>query len=167
MHIVITPEGKDKKHHKIITEATEFFLIKLIGKRKIKNVKQVNIKLLNSIDYGETRGDCREFHYQDGTLDIFFKLLAKDTLPDIISTLAHEAVHAKQAVLKDLVIEDNIWNWQGTEMKFQKKWYDFTAEQQYAKLPWEKEAYDLEMKLAKSFFSKYYKEHSEVPKQNK
>lgn len=167
MDVEILPKGKDKKHHKIIKEAAIFFLTSLLGARKIKKIKQVKIKLLDSIDYGETRGDCQESHYEDGTFDIFFKLLSKENLPDMLSTLAHEAVHAKQAVKGELIIEDQIWDWKGKKMKFQPEWYGFTTAQQYVKLPWEKDAYDLEMKLAKKFFVKYYKDNSEVPKHTK
>jgi hypothetical protein len=157
MDIIILPKGKDKKHHHIIREATRFFVNKLMGKRDQKKIKSISIKLADSIDYGSSRGDCREYNYTDGTFDIFFKVLATEPLPDIISTLAHETVHAKQAVKGELVIEDDIWNWKGKKMKFKDAWYDeFTFQEQYDKLPWEKEAYSMEMGLAISFCRHYY-----------
>lgn len=157
MDILILPKGKDKKHHKILKAATLHFINKLIGKRAAKKIKSVTIKLATSIDYGTTRGDCRETVHHDGTFDIFFKVDATEPLPDMISTLAHEVVHAKQAVKGELTIDGEFWTWKGKKMLYKDAWYnDFTSEQQHDRLPWETEAYDREMALAKGFFVKYF-----------
>lgn len=138
--------------------AIVFFLQELLGKRELKKVKDVNIKLMNSIDYGETVGECREVHNKDGTWSIFFKLLAKETFPELISTLAHECIHAKQTIKAELETNDDytIWTWKKKPMKFKKEWYTFTRAQQNDNLPWEKEANENEGKLAKKFFNKYF-----------
>lgn len=157
MEIIILPKGKDKKHHKILRQATEFYVKKLMGKKDIRKIKTINIRLLDSIAYGTLQGDCRETVGTDGTFDIFFRLRSSDPLPEMLSTLAHETVHAKQAVKGELTIEADIWNWKGKKMVYKDAWYsDFTSEQQYDRLPWEKEAYDLEKSLACSYFVNYF-----------
>lgn len=157
MQITILPKGKDKKHHAVIKQATCFFLNKLMGKRKQKKIKSITIRLADSIDYGASRGDCREVIAKDGSFDIYFKVLATDPLPEMISTLAHEAVHAKQSVTGELVIDGDDWIWKGRRRAYNEKWYNgFTYKEQYAKLPWETEAYDKEMELARSFFWQHY-----------
>lgn len=157
MEIIILPKGKDKKHQKILRDATEHFVRKLIGKRGEHKIKTINIRLIDKLNYGTYKGDCRETVRKDGTFDIFLRLCSTDPLPAMISTLAHEMVHAKQAVKGELVIEGDIWNWKGKKMIYKEAWYnDFTSDQQHDRLPWEKEAYDQEMSLARGYFVKYF-----------
>jgi hypothetical protein len=161
MNITILPKGKDRKHHKIYKTAIQYFLNKLLAKRYQKRINSIVVKLVDSLDYGSSRGECREQITTDGKFDIIFKIVATDDLPQIISTLAHETVHLKQTVKFELVIFDingeQYWIWKGKKRKFKKEWYDvFTSKDQYAKLPWEKEAYDSEMELARSFFWNHY-----------
>lgn len=157
MNITILPKGKEKKHHAIIKDAVCFFINKLISKKDQKKINNIFIRLADSVNYGTEQGNCREFSYTDGTFDIFVKVLAKDPLPDMISTLAHEMVHAKQAVTGELICTEDFWVWHGKRLKYKHEWYNvFTSEEQYDKLPWETEAYDLESELARSFFWKYF-----------
>lgn len=158
MKINVFPKRKERKHHDIIKEATEFYVNKLIGKRAAKKINLITIKLATSIDYGTLRGVCREIIHKDGSMDILIKLDVTDTFPQIISTLAHEMIHAKQSVTEELVIEGDIWKWKGKKMKYKDSWYnDYTKEQQCARLPWESEAYSKESALARSFFTHYFK----------
>lgn len=161
MKVDIIPKGKDKRHHKLYAAAFQYFLDKLMAKRYQDRINYVSIKLVDSLDYGNSHGECKESIRNDGTFDVYIKLVSTVPLPDIISTLAHETVHLKQAVKHELLVfkknNTEYWVWKGKKMKYSANWYEvFTHEQQCAKLPWEKEAYDLEMELARSFFWKHY-----------
>lgn len=157
MEIHILPKGKDRKHHVLIKDATLFFINKLMSKRHSKKIRKITIRLFDSIDYGMSRGDCREVTYQDGTFDISLKVLSTETFPDMLSTLAHETIHAKQVVTGEFSYEGDIWTWKGKKMRRKDAWYkDFTPEQQRDRLPWETEAYGREKELAKSYFVNYY-----------
>ena len=60
---------------------------------------------------------------------------------DILQTLAHEMVHARQyasGTLKELVSVEDTVNWQGTRYKVD------NYEKNYSKDPWEVEAYAME-----------------------
>lgn len=157
MEIIILPKGKDKKHHKILKDAIYFLTDVLISKRDAKKIKSINIKLATSIDYGTSRGDCRQEAHIDGSFDLHLKLDTTYCLPDMIATLAHEMVHIKQVVKGELVHDGDIWIWKDKKMIYKDAWYnDFTIAQQRDRLPWEDEAYGREKILAKKFFIHYF-----------
>ena len=66
------------------------------------------------------------------------------TLRELISTICHEMVHVKQYWKKEM---DGTGNY---------RWKDevISADTLYSKLPWEKEAYDLQYKLADAIWEK-------------
>lgn len=157
MNIIILPKDKEKKNHKIIKDASIFFLNKTLGKRKQKLIKTIYIKLVDSLDYGESVGEAKEVVDADGKFDFYLKLVSKTDFPNMIQILAHEFVHIKQTVKKELVVEGDYWYWMDEpKRKFKDKWYSFTIAQQCDKLPWEREAYGKQIELAREFFWVYY-----------
>jgi len=158
MNIIIIPKYKEKKHHKLIKEACVFFAEKLLKKKDLDKIDTIYIRLAGSIDYGESRGDCKDLVYPDGKLDFIIRLDASTPLPDMISTLAHEMVHAKQSVVGELEDNGKWWVWKGKKMKWKKSWYTLSSAKQSAILPWEKEAYEREVPLATEFFRNYLKD---------
>lgn len=133
--------------------AAVFFYRKLFNSLQRKKIKTITIKLLEHIEGGE----CLDFFDLNTNLySINIKIERKAAIVDIISTLAHEFIHAHQIVRGDLSnckVDD--WIFKGINYGLAP--YDhLTDDEVYDKLPWETEAYDKESSLAKSFFNYYF-----------
>lgn len=73
---------------------------------------------------------------------------------EVVSTIAHELIHAKQYITNDLRVDDDSnWFWKG-------KLYGknpYTGDDEVdSQLPWEYHAYGNDVKLAKKFTANYY-----------
>jgi hypothetical protein len=159
MLIKIIPTKKDKKHHPLYIEACTFFINKLMSKKYRNKIGKIQIKLVDSLDYGKSLGNCTEAVWPDGTMDFYIKI-ANEPITRMVSTMAHEMVHVKQSIKKELIVDGKYWVWKGKRIKYKESWYEtFTSSKEYDKLPWEIEAHDLEMTLARSFFYKHFSDN--------
>lgn len=83
-------------------------------------------------------GYCEKIDSNEYVIEIH----SRGTLYDFVSFLAHECIHMKQYVEKELVHTSTQDLWKG---------YDFT-DTEYTAQPWEVEAWNSQHNLAKDFF---------------
>lgn len=140
--IVKTRKFNNRYLSKIIREATKFYLQNLIPEKKLKRLNVV--VNLTANDFAD--GSC--CYLNSNTFEI--ELGAHVSLTHKLLTLAHECVHVKQYVtkqLKTLYIGNNAVDiWQG------KRYRNINYDDQ----PWEKEALDQEEELLYNFISDCY-----------
>lgn len=104
--------------------------------RKTFNTKNVGI-IVRSFHDPKTKGDCLDL--KDGKQLIRLSIRLKDE-DDLLTTLAHELIHADQMQRGDLKINGNgtvVWKGVEYEAVSPKNNYD-----KYRNFPWEKEARD-------------------------
>jgi len=89
------------------------------------------------------KGKCGYCDIDDGHITVFIN--PKMTKKEIVATLFHELVHARQIVRKELVPQD------GLPSKWMGRIFRDHFEMPYEELPWEKEAYHLEDQMMRSF----------------
>jgi hypothetical protein len=110
----------------------------------------INIRVPKKKGYidGVVGGYCSSdrFDHEDGgrywSIDID---LANVTRTEMIQNLAHEMVHAKQYLKKELNMENRKWKGRVYKSKENDPWD--------MKLPWEKEAYKVEKVLYKNYIN--------------
>jgi hypothetical protein len=149
----VTVEGyrsHNKKLSKTLYEAARFFGEYLLGKRMDKYIS-IEIKLTKGMKKKEgAYGFC---HIIDDNLNkprefcIELDASVKHSFVQIVTWLAHEMVHLKQFVRKEL------WDYETGQVQWKKRKYS-TVE--YEDQPWEKEAYRLEDELYEEFAEYYY-----------
>ncbi len=100
-------------------------------------------------------GECRYSDLADGILSIKIKCTWKCNFIDNLAVLIHESIHAAQYITHvNKISDDGEFFWCGKSHGYIN--YDkMSNEYQYKKLPWEKEAYDLENNMMENFM-KYY-----------
>ena len=146
-------QGSGEKHNlSTFKLAVDFYFKKLFTTLQIQKINKVRIYIKTmEKDYGE----CFDHKNPDGTYDITINIHKNEPFHDIIATLAHELIHVKQVILGFLKYKSSEWYWKGKS--YGPTPYKGLSElQQSSKLPWEKEAYDKERTLAKSFFNWLY-----------
>lgn len=100
------------------------------------------------IDFSEEfNGNCG-FCDIDEEDNIIVSINPRMTIKEIVATLFHELVHAKQYIKGELVNRD------GKPSKWRGKIFQNHFSIPYIDLPWEKEAYLLEEKMMDIFYSK-------------
>ena len=135
----------------LVKQGAEFYGEVLLGKRMAKNI-YLDIKLTNDLKKKEKAyGYC---HIIDDSLSrprefmIEIDASMKHSFEQILTWLAHEMVHLKQFVRKELCDYENL--------RVQWKSKTYANELTYDDQPWEKEAYRLEDKLYEEFAEWYY-----------
>ena len=128
-----------------VGDAVSFYGEVLLGKRMANNV-DVFVKLSKDLKKKEEAyGYC---HITDDSLsrprEFMIELDAsmKHSFDDILTWLAHEMVHLKQFVRKEL------WDYESGRVQWKSRSY---GKVHYDDQPWEKEAYRLEDKLYDEF----------------
>lgn len=155
MIITIKQSIGEKYNHELIKKASNYFINKLFSKTHQKKINKIIISITPR-SLNKDRGGCSEV-IRNGKYDVDITIHRGQAITDIISTLAHELVHLEQTVKKRLVVENDIWFWKGVIYKFSESEYKhLTYDKMYNTLPWEKEAYDMETPLAKSFFNNHF-----------
>lgn len=156
MQIKVKQRGESRSNHPIFFQAIEFFGRKLIPVKYRDNL-QITLIMSKPTRMIEDMGNHCMYNQFDHQLAI------DKSLPfhDIISTIAHEMVHLKQSVLGQLetkrVGKINIeWFWKGKSYGINP--YRGLDPFQHYTLPWEKEAYDKEPKLAREFAMELFKD---------
>ena len=136
--------------HQAVGNAVMFYGEVLLGKRMAKNV-YVLVKLTKDLKKKEEAyGLC---HITDDSLsrprEFMIELDAsmKHKFEDILTWLAHETVHLKQFVRKEL------WDYESGRVQWKSRSY---GRVKYDDQPWEKEAYRLEGELYEMFEEWYY-----------
>jgi len=136
--------------YKAIGNAVEFYGEVLLGKRMAKNV-HVSVKLTKNLKKKEKAyGFC---HIIDDSLsrprEFMIELDAsmKHSFDQILTWLAHEMVHLKQFVRKEL------WDYESGRVQWKSRTF---SRMRYDDQPWEKEAYRLESELYEMFEEWYY-----------
>ena len=133
-----------------VGDAVSFYGEVLLGKRMANNV-DVFVKLSKDLKKKEKAyGLC---HITDDSLsrprEFMIELDAsmKYSFDQILTWLAHEMVHLKQFVRKEL------WDYESGRVQWKSRSY---GKVHYDDQPWEKEAYRLEEKLYEEFAEWYY-----------
>jgi hypothetical protein len=123
-----------------IKSATQCFADNLISKQLQRHIS-IQIKLVGNAD---NYGEVEVTDYNSKGLPRDFTLYINKTLPEKekIRTIAHELVHVKQYLYKELNEQMTLWRGQKVSEDDYGNYYDY---------PWEKEAYELEDKLYDSF----------------
>ena len=145
-----------RKHNKELFGALENAAFEyaeiLLGKRMAKHI-QLEIKLTKDLKKKEKAfGYC---HISDDNLNrprefmIELDASMKHTFIDILTWLAHEMVHLKQFVRKEL------YDYESGRVQWKSRCY---GKIRYSDMPWEKEAYRLENELYEMFAEWYYEE---------
>ena len=152
--MIIEVEGYRSQNldlYRAIGNAVTFYGEKLLGKRMANNV-YVLIKLTKNLKGKEQAyGFC---HITDDDLNrprefmIELDTSMKHSFNQILTWLAHEMVHLKQFVRKEL------WDYETGSVQWKSKRY--VRSPGYDDQPWEKEAYRLEEKLYEQFAEWYY-----------
>lgn len=124
--------GGPAKEREIAEAVARWCIKKLLPRVRTLNIK---IKIAKCDAYGYA-------HYTDDHKTFEIEIKKGMKLYDLISTVCHEMVHAKQYYRKELT---HI----GPELAWKKKLYSDTK---YADQPWEKEAFKLEEELALECF---------------
>ena len=145
-----------RKHNKAlyleVGNAALYYGEVLLGKRMAKNI-YLDIKLTKDLKKKEgAYGYC---HIVDDSLsrprEFMIELDAsmKYSFNQILTWLAHEMVHLKQFVRKEL------WDYESGRVQWKTRSY---GRVHYDDQPWEKEAYRLEGELYEMFEEEYYEE---------
>ena len=154
--MILSIEGY-RKHNKALYQALGngalFYGEVLLGKRMANNV-EVFVKLSKDLKKKEQAyGFC---HITDDSLsrprEFMIELDASMRHPfsQILTWLAHEMVHLKQFVRKEL------WDYESGRVQWKSRAY--SKKVHYEDQPWEKEAYRLEGELYEMFEEWYYEE---------
>ncbi len=151
--MIVEVEGYRKQNlalYRAIGNAVTFYGETLLGKRMANNV-HVLVKLTKNLKKKEQAyGFC---HITDDSLsrprEFMIELDAsmKYSFDQILTWLAHEMVHLKQFVRKEL------WDYETGQVQWKSRTFSRTR---YDDQPWEKEAYRLEVELYEMFEEWYY-----------
>ena len=142
----------NKELHRAIGSAALFYSEVLLGSRMVKNI-YLDIKLTKGLKQKEKAyGYC---HIVDDNIskprEFMVELDAsmKYSFDQILTWLAHEMVHLKQFVRKEL------YDYESGRVQWKSRCY---GKIRYSDMPWEKEAYRLENELYEMFAEWYYEE---------
>ena len=137
--------------YRAVENAVEFYGEVLLGKRMAKSV-HVFVKLTKNLKKKEKAyGFC---HIIDDSLsrprefNIELDASMRHPFSQILTWLAHEMVHLKQFVRKEL------WDYESGRVQWKSRAY--SKKVHYDDQPWEKEAYRLEGELYEMFEEEYY-----------
>ena len=137
--------------YQAVGEAVTFYGEVLLGKRMAKNVEVFVILSKDLKKKEQAYGFC---HITDDSLsrprEFMIELDASMRHPfsQILTWLAHEMVHLKQFVRKEL------WDYESGRVQWKSRAY--SKKVHYEDQPWEKEAYRLEGELYEMFEEWYY-----------
>ena len=126
---IITVTGGNKFQREIAEKTINFMIDKLLPRFRTLEI-EVILKKMNddAVGYCMMQDTNREFEIE----------CSRDlTLKDLVTTICHEMVHVKQYARKEM--SDNGFTWKKKQINEKTPYFD---------LPWEKEAYKMQDKLA-------------------
>lgn len=136
-----------RHHAAVIKNAAHFYIKTLIPRiRKLR----LKIEIIDGLACSEqSHGDCWQCGHTKNGFDYIVRIDRDDSIYHMLSILAHECVHIKQYLRRELVLyvrDTGCARWKGI----------FCEEYDYYSAPWELEADALENKLYTRFIE-YYK----------
>jgi hypothetical protein len=132
MHCV-TVTGGNKTQRDLVEDACYFFIKHLMPKCRKMEI-EIHLKKMT----GDAVGYCL---MTDTIRDYEIEIDKSLSIKNLILTLAHEMVHVKQYYNREMVAVG--WRWKNAMVK---------NDTPYFELPWEKEAYKMQAKVAKAFW---------------
>lgn len=135
-----------------ISEAAEFFIKKLIPENVRKDM-DVYIEIVDGISYGFEDSDGRQIMgsaaCENENYELprdFYIALKRGDQAEMLITLAHELVHVKQSAMEEMTkfIHNGI-------MYCRYMGYSYPVDSIFDDMPWEQEAYALEMVLVSAW----------------
>ena len=141
--IKIKGARSNRRLYALIKNAALFYLKTLCP--RIRNM-QLQIEIVDDLSETErVHGDCCQCGVNDPDTDYVIRLNRNESYHFMLTILAHEMVHLKQYVRRELVIYsgDSLGaRWKGV----------YCSEYDYGSAPWEKEADERELELYMAFF---------------
>jgi len=155
MHVTV--KGTNKNFRDLLMEASKFFADLLMDPRMVRNL---NIEI--EVGRLDVDGECVD---EEGTRNPrwFTINLKKQSIEEMIKTLAHEMVHVKQHAKNELQTGCVIAARGGLIIRSKWKgvlWKPKRKEDEYYDSPWELEAYSKEISLFYKFATRYDKTKS-------
>ena len=136
----------------IYSNAINFFLDSLLTDVETKTINAIDVK------FNSTLKDDGECEYKSTKLII--KIKSGMDFISTIKTIAHECVHAKQYITKELRY-NKFGEWVWKNRSFGRNPYkSLTEDEIYTKLPWEREAACKEVELFMEFIANYLDSNS-------
>lgn len=134
---------RDRRLYNLVKNAAYFYLKTLCPRiRKICIV----IQLIDNLSESErVHGDCCQCGVDEPDIDYIVRLNKSESYHLMLTILAHEMVHLKQYVRRELVLysgDNEGARWKGI----------YCSEYEYDSAPWEKEADERELELYMAFF---------------
>lgn len=126
---IITVTGGKKFQREIVEKTVNFMIDELLPRFRTLEIEVVLKKMTgDAVGYCLMQDTNREFEIE----------CSKDlSLKDLVTTICHEMVHVKQYARKEMT--DIGFNWKKKQINDKTPYFD---------LPWEKEAYKMQDKLA-------------------
>src|SRR5229473_7446120 len=146
MQYKLHQRNSDKNNTALYKHAIEFFTSELFTKKQQEKLElSIIIRNIKNNRNNNTYGTCEQ------VTNYNYKIEINKNLPfhEIIATIGHEMVHAKQGISGKLLYKKYGFIWLG-------KMYKNLDE--YKSFPWELEAKELEIILAKKFMALISKE---------
>lgn len=134
---------KNRRLQHLVKNATYFYLKTLCPRiRKIN----IEVQIVDNLSQTErVHGDCCQCGVDDPDIDYIIRLNLNESYHFMLTILAHEMVHLKQYVRRELILYSG--DTQGARWKGV-----YCSEYDYANAPWEKEADERELELYMAFF---------------
>ena len=137
---------------KALSAAAEHYLKMLIHDEDIRNEMDIYIEICDGINYDDENPDHPIVGYaaceseDDEKPRHFYMALLRDDPANMLVTLAHEMVHIKQHALEEMkkFMHNGV-------MYCRFLGYDYPVDSLYDDMPWEQEAYALELPLVSSW----------------
>lgn len=149
MEINISQRFGERQNLATIKKATHYFLDTMFTDKELKKIENISIilkKLKASV------GCQYEQLTSDQKFLITIELDRNEPLENIIATLAHEMIHAKQMVSGRLQIMRLNYVWEGKSYGIF-PYRKLNRAKQIEKIPWETEAYTNQDAYARKFFN--------------
>jgi hypothetical protein len=158
LQIRIITKKPDDPNNVIYLKSVEWFLDNLLHGNSIpKNIKRIDIRLDNIV---RDAGHCFIKDLKNKSMVVTISVKKHMDFFEIITTLAHECVHASQFILGKLSYnEKDEWVWKKKNYGIS-PYQGLTNDTVMKKLPWEKEAYNSERDLVTKFILYYIDSNS-------
>ena len=158
--------AKDRKLASLLRKACLFYASELMHTNLVKNLN-IKIILHNKCKEYPDKGSCiwNDDYYERNPRDFTITIARGQSKMDKLHTLAHEMVHVKQYAkgeMDGILHKDGFQKWTGGEFRLNPRVTPakvdngvIASKWDYYYLPWEIEAYGLEVGLTWYFKTKY------------